>query len=204
MPRKDKKKNPPGYDIWYKMRDRCYNPKANRYKDYGGRGITVCPEWLTEGHERFLKDMGYRPSGTTIERLNNDLGYTSDNCVWGTKRQQSRNRRNVRHVIIEGNKYLAVELADKCKLDPDVIVARAARGLILTKVLSKSKQANPINQQIATRAAITAKLAKTHCKHGHEWTHENTRINKNGRRGCRACGREHQRKLRERYAPCGM
>lgn len=196
-------KNPPGYDTWYKIRRRCYNPKDNRYKDYGGRGITMCPQWLNS-LKQFLKDMKYRPPGTSIERLNNDLGYTPDNCVWGTKSQQSRNRRNTRHVTIEGKNYMAVELADKCKLDPDVIVSRAARGLSLSNILSKDKQSNPKNQQTATQAAAKAKSAKTHCSNGHAWTPKNTRINKNGSRGCRTCNCESQRRQREkRKTPCG-
>lgn len=77
------------------MRQRCLNPNNGSYKDYGGRGITVCPEWSS--FEQFIADMGRKPRRKrrlTLERLNNDLGYSPANCVWATYLQQANNRRN--------------------------------------------------------------------------------------------------------------
>jgi hypothetical protein len=82
------------YIIWKGMRRRCSNPKCSAYKNYGGRGITVCKEW-DESFQQFYKDMGPRPLGLTLERINNDLGYSKENCVWATRKQQRRNQRRV-------------------------------------------------------------------------------------------------------------
>lgn len=86
----------PEYNVWCNMKRRCYSIKNDYYKDYGGRGITVCEEWRTS-FKRFFEDMGTRPSAIhMIERKNNDLGYSADNCIWVLPKQQARNtRRNV-------------------------------------------------------------------------------------------------------------
>jgi hypothetical protein len=73
------------------MIQRCLNPKNTAYKNYGGRGIDVCEEWLI--FENFLSDMGNRPEGYTLERENNESGYNPQNCVWATREQQANNRR---------------------------------------------------------------------------------------------------------------
>jgi hypothetical protein len=75
------------------MKTRCTNPNFKQWKDYGGRGITVCKEWL-ESFEQFYKDMGPRPMGTSIERVNNNEGYKQSNCIWATRLEQRKNQRN--------------------------------------------------------------------------------------------------------------
>lgn len=83
----------PLYSTWYNMISRCYNPNVASYKYYGGRGITVCDQWRKD-FQRFLNDMGARPEGMTLERVNVELGYTPDNCRWATLTEQARNKRN--------------------------------------------------------------------------------------------------------------
>lgn len=87
------------YHTWQDMKHRCYNRKNKRYKDYGGRGITVCARWLNS-FENFFKDMGPRPSSKySIDRKNNDGNYEPGNCRWATDKQQHNNtRRNKRNI----------------------------------------------------------------------------------------------------------
>lgn len=82
----------PTYRSWDNMKQRCSNPNRSNYKYYGGRGITVCDEWHI--FEQFLKDMGSRPIGCSLERTNNDGDYTPENCSWVTQKEQCINRRN--------------------------------------------------------------------------------------------------------------
>jgi len=84
-------KTTPTYRSWASMIQRCCNSSSKHYSAYGGRGITVCYRWLK--FENFLQDMGERPSGTSIDRRTNDLGYDPSNCRWATPTQQILNRR---------------------------------------------------------------------------------------------------------------
>lgn len=86
------KSSTPTYKIWNTMILRCYNSNMQQYDDYGGRGITVCERW--HDFESFLADMGERPEGMSIDRIDNDKGYDKANCKWSTRTEQNRNKRN--------------------------------------------------------------------------------------------------------------
>ena len=81
----------PTYVSWYNMKSRCNNPNANDYKYWGGRGISVCLRW--ESFANFLDDMGERPEGLTLDRVDNDGDYEPGNCRWATWKEQRANRR---------------------------------------------------------------------------------------------------------------
>jgi len=77
---------------WLRMRERCTDKNHAQYKDYGGRGIRVCERWQ-EDFSEFVKDMGRRPEGKTLDRIDNDRGYEPSNCRWATAEEQAQSRR---------------------------------------------------------------------------------------------------------------
>jgi|SRR5215831_9204336 len=109
----------PEYSIWQAMKRRCNNPKHPDYRNYGGRGITVCDAWQNS-FLVFLAEMGPRPasgltieraSTLTIERVDNDGPYSKTNCVWTSYVVQGNNRRVNRRVTYEGKSYTVAQLA---------------------------------------------------------------------------------------------
>ncbi len=184
--------NPPLYTVWRGILHRCYNPKAKQYKDYGGRGITVCDSWR-HSYKQFYADMGDRPSGLTIERKNNDGNYTPENCYWETRQAQQRNQRRTRIVTIEGKQYKAIDLAEIAEIKSDDIVARAKKGLSYDEVVSKERRLNLEGFKLGPKVSSEVRRARTHCKNGHEFTPENTKMVTDGKytwRTCKACHRE--------------
>lgn len=97
----DKQKQPE-YQSWIAMKKRCYEKNSFAYKYYGGRGIKVCGRWLDYAHgfDNFLEDMGRRPEGYSLDRIDNNKDYEPSNCRWADKQTQSINRRNVKEPYI--------------------------------------------------------------------------------------------------------
>ena len=101
--------------IWLGVKYRCLNPKYNKYRLYGGRGITISPEWMD--FEVFLSDMGERPSRKySIERIDSEKGYSKQNCKWATSLEQARNRRDTRYFEFGNCKMKLPEWANFLKI----------------------------------------------------------------------------------------
>ena len=125
----------PTYWTWMNMRQRCTHPFARSFKNYGGRGITVCKRWR-ESFENFVKDMGVRPPGMTIERINNNVGYTKANCRWATRAEQSVNRRRNRLLTFRNKTQPMSVWAKELGISYQTVVNRKNHGWSDERALS--------------------------------------------------------------------
>lgn len=183
-------KNPhPLYYTWMGIKGRCTNPNYRQWNDYGGRGITICERW--KDFAAFAADMGERPPGHSIDRIDNDKGYSPENCRWATRKEQQRNQRRAVFVIVDGVRYRAVELADIAGIKTDTIIERAARGLSYADVIRPDKLADTTGLALGGKANGSRQKAKTHCPYGHSY--EDAQVSAKGHRKCRTCHRERQR-----------
>jgi len=121
------------YQIWEGMKKRCLSPNCKAFKNYGGRGITICERWLK--FENFLYDMGERPFNLCIERIDNDKGYFKENCSWVDRFQQAKNRRNTRFIEAFNKKQTIQEWSNETGLSYYTIYLRLRRGLSPEKAL---------------------------------------------------------------------
>lgn len=116
------------YKIWVKLRRRCQNPEEPSYPWYGGRGILVSPEW-DSSFDAFISSMGPRPSPEhTVERKNNALGYSSENCKWATRIEQARNKRSNRILTVDGVSKCAAEWGSQVGVSGSAIIQRVNSG----------------------------------------------------------------------------
>jgi hypothetical protein len=123
----------PEYKSWSHMKDRCLNIKNKSYKNYGGRGITVCKEWL-ESFFNFLNDMGCKPSKEySLGRINNDGNYEKNNCEWQTTKEQSCNTRKNKIIIYKGEKVKALDIIPQ---DKKYIYRRINKNMDIEKALN--------------------------------------------------------------------
>jgi hypothetical protein len=110
------------FRAWVGMRDRCSNPNAEFYADYGGRGIAICERW--QSVENFVSDMGDPPAGMSLDRIDVNGNYEPGNCRWATATEQNRNRRNNVLFTFDGETRCLAEWAEKAGLREDTLRAR--------------------------------------------------------------------------------
>lgn len=116
----------PTWSSWRSMRKRCLDPNTNVYKNYGGRGINICDRWSVFAN--FLQDMGERPEGTTLDRIDNNGNYCPENCRWATLTEQCRNRRNNAWVTLNGETLCVTEWAELLGVKVSTLKERIRRG----------------------------------------------------------------------------
>lgn len=118
----------PTYISWSAMIARCGSPGASAYGKYGAQGVSVCPQWV-DSFEQFLADVGARPEGKTIDRIDNAKGYEPGNVRWSTLREQAKNRRNVRFVTAFGETLCLAEWERKLGISRSAIRSRIDSGM---------------------------------------------------------------------------
>lgn len=123
------------FDIWNSMKQRCTNPANRAFRDYGGRGIRVCSRW-TASFAHFLEDVGPRPKGMQLERMNNEKGYEPGNVRWATRIEQARNKRNTILVSSDGLTLSLKEWSTRTGIRYGTLWSRLKHGLPLFTYLT--------------------------------------------------------------------
>lgn len=118
------------------MRHRCLNPNADNYDRYGGNGVIVSPRW--DSFELFLEDMGPRPTGTTLDRIQSCLGYIPGNCRWVTTHDQQRNISTNIWVTLNDTRLCLKDWAVKLGLNYQTVYMRIERGMTTAQALTTS------------------------------------------------------------------
>ena len=102
----------PVYDVWRTMIQRCEDPMFTDWHLYGGKGVVVCNRWL-QSYDSFATDMGPRPRGTTLDRIDSNGHYEPSNCRWATPKTQARNMSRNRHIEYGGERLTIAEWAER-------------------------------------------------------------------------------------------
>ena len=122
MPKANWLSEVPEYSVWEQMKNRCCNENSPSFPRYGGRGIKLCKDWYS--FRSFYRDMGVRPDGFQLERVDNDGPYCPENCVWASRSEQARNKRNTRRLTFCNVTLSISEWSDLTGLKTETIRAR--------------------------------------------------------------------------------
>ena len=128
----------PTYQAWDGMLQRCTNSKAPHFKSYGGRGIHVCDRWLN--FSNFLGDMGDRPEGKELNRIDNNLGYSKDNCNWVSRTDQLLNTRRTIMVRYQGETVSLTKLCRRLGKDEVLVRQRHKNGWSVENALNTERR----------------------------------------------------------------
>lgn len=132
------------YKSWMSMRRRCLNPKREDYALYGKRNISICKRW--DDFTLFYKDMGDRPNGASLDRINNDGDYCPENCRWATNKEQALNKRTTLKRKYKGKVQSVMTICEKEGKDYGFVRSRLARGWSIKDAINIPKYYNRDNQ----------------------------------------------------------
>lgn len=141
----------PIVQVWIDMHKRCCNPNCREYKNYGARGITVCDEWRDV--HAFLRDMesGYKP-GLELDRIDNEKGYSKENCRWTTHKTNCNNRRTNKFLEYNGERKTIVQWAESCGINKQTFYGRVVKaGWSLERVFSTPVQVKRAAKKVEQR-----------------------------------------------------
>lgn len=119
------------YSSWASMKTRCSNPKRPNYHNYGGRGIRVCDRW--QEFSNFLEDMGDRPVGLTLERIDVDGHYCPENCRWASRKEQARNSRTNVLISVGGEYKPIAQASEETGVSRHTYYNQIAKGLLVSR-----------------------------------------------------------------------
>jgi len=142
------------YQTWARMFERCRNKNHHAYSDYGGRGITVCESW--HKFENFLADMGERPKGRSLDRIDNSLGYSPENCRWATPEEQQNNTRAAHMLEFNGERLSISQWSRKLGVSRNRIRTRLQTGMSVAEALTTPKL-NSWSRDLKGRRDLTFK-----------------------------------------------
>ena len=124
----------PIYRIWWSMMQRCYDKNGHAYDRYGGRGVSVCERW--QDFTNFYADMGDRPEGMSLERIDNDGDYSPENVIWADAKTQARNRRSTVYLEHNGERKSMAEWAEETGVKIGTLWMRIKRGMSVEDALA--------------------------------------------------------------------
>lgn len=128
----------PEYRSWLSMMHRCYREANHNFDSYGGRGVSVCKRW--HNVTKFLEDIGERPPGTSVDRIDIDGNYEPGNCRWATPSEQANNRRNSRFITYQGKTQTIAQWSAEIGVSDRLLRSRFERGWPLEDAFTKPGQ----------------------------------------------------------------
>lgn len=168
---------------------------SRSFKYYGEKGIKICDRW-NDSFENFLDDMGEPSEGMSLDRIDNKLGYSPENCKWSSVIEQANNKNNNRFITHNGITKTIGEWVTELGIPRRTIISRITRGFPIDKILSNEKFVNHSGLTLGKNHNIV----KTHCKHGHEFSGKNLYILKGGQRRCVECNRKRAREFYRKHS----
>ena len=133
----NKNAHKPTYISWHNMKSRCLYKSMGNYERYGAKGVTFDPRW--NEYKYFLEDMGERPDGMTLDRIDSSKGYSKENCRWATPAQQQANRKNCMHLTYNGITQTSADWARSLGLAKGAVWNRIKAGWPVEKAVTTRK-----------------------------------------------------------------
>ena len=136
------------FKSWDSMKQRCFNPNSKDYASYGGRGVTVCADWIND-FPRFLSDMGERPEGCSLDRIDNNGNYEPSNCRWADAVEQQRNTRVSKRLTVGGVTKPLIEWASDVGVRYSTLLKRINAGWTPEKIVGQPSRKRPHRHEMA-------------------------------------------------------